>query len=184
MMRWDSFGRSAAFAAVAALGWMPWVVMAAPLVGSSAARTLYLIGLTFAYVAGLGGPTTRRLAAAVLTGIAGITIAVVCRDAIVLCVGLGVALAVARSVFLYRAVPARAVVTEAALAGGGLLFARLLGTASPLGAALPIWGFFLVQSCFFLAAGAREQRTDSGHPDPFDSAYARAMDVLERPHPS
>ena len=179
MMRWDSFGRSAAFAAVAALGWMPWLMLVGPLLGPPAARTLYLIGVTSAYVAGLGGPTARRLAAAILTAMTGAALAL----AGGLCLGLGVALAVARSVFLYRAMPARAVVTEATLVGGGLLFARLLATSSPLGATLPIWGFFLLQSCFFLVGGAHEERPRSAYPDPFEAAYARAMDVLDRPTP-
>ena len=179
MTIWNSFGRSALFAAVAALGWLPWLVVTRPVVGPAAAGTIYLIAVTSAYVAGLGGPVTRRLGAAMLTGMPGTAIAVASREATVLCLGLGVALAVARSVFLFRALPARAVVTEAALVGGGLLFARLLGTGSSVGAALPIWGFFLVQSCFFLTAGVRERRPDSAHPDPFEAAYAHAMDVLE-----
>ena len=122
MMRWDSFGRSAAFAACAALGWMPWIVIGGP-------RALYLVGVTSMYVAGLGGPIPAMLTA---------------------------------------------------VAGGGLLFARLLGTRSPLGMALAIWAFFLVQSFFFLlpAVGVRERTT--GHPDPFEEAHARAMEVLER----
>ena len=184
MMRWDSFGRSAAFAAVAALGWMPWLLVTGPVVGASTAWVLYLIGVTAAYVAGLSGRAARRLPAGILTGIAGTALALVVRDASVLCLGLGVTLAIARSVFLYRAAPARAVVMEAALAGGGLLFARLLSSGSPLGAALPIWGFFLVQSCFFLMAGRVERPMEGGHPDPFDAAHARAIEVLERPRAS
>jgi hypothetical protein len=167
MMRWDSFGRSAAFAACAALGWMPWIVIGGP-------RAPYLVGVTSVYVAGLGGPIP-----AMLTAVAGGAL-LLAGDAAVLCVGLALALAVARSAFLYRAAPARAVVVETALAGGGLLFARLLGTRSPLGMALAIWAFFLVQSFFFLlpALGVRERTT--GHPDPFEEAHARAMEVLER----
>ena len=166
MRRWDSFGRSAAFAAVAALAWVPWLMVMGPIAGWSTARTLYLIAVTSVYVAGLGGPIARRLPAAIATGIAGCAAAVVGRDATILCLGLGVALAVARSVFLYRAAPGRAVVTEAVLVGGGLVFARLLASRSPLGAALPIWGFFLVQSCFFLVVGARERRMGDGHDEP------------------
>ena len=167
MIRWDSFGRSAAFAACTALGWMPWVVLGGP-------RALYLVAVTAAYVAGLGGPIARRIPAAMLTAVAGVAL-LVAGDAAVLCVGLAVALAVARSAFLYRAAPARAVVVETALAGGGLLFSRLLGTPS-----LAIWGFFLVQSCFFLLAGVRVREPATGHPDPFEAALARAMEVLER----
>jgi len=181
MMRWDSFGRSAVFAAVAALGWIPWLVIVGPVTGFATARALYLVAVTAVYVAGLGGPVARRLPAAILTGCAGLVLAVLGRDLITLCLGLAVALAVARSVFLHHATPARAVLLEAALAGGGLLFARLLGARSPLGGALPIWGFFLVQSCFFLVAGVRERHPGARHPDPFEAAYARAMEVLERP---
>jgi hypothetical protein len=181
MMRWNSFGRSAAFAAVAALGWIPWLVVIGPIAGWSNARAVYLIAVTAVYVAGLAGPVARRLPAAIVTGVAGGVLAVVGNDTTVLCLGLGVVLAVARSVFLYGTAPARAVVLEAVLTGGGLVFARLLATRSPFGAALPIWGFFLVQSCFFIVAAVHERRTDGGHPDPFEAAYARAMEVLERP---
>jgi hypothetical protein len=172
MIRWNSFGRSAAFAACAALGWMPWVVLGGP-------RALYLVGVTAAYVAGLGGPIARRIPAAMLTAVAGVAL-LVAGDAAVLCVGLAVALAVARSAFLYRAAPARAVVLETALAGGGLLFARFLGARSPLGMALAVWGFLLVQSFFFLLAGVRVREPATGHPDPFEAALARAMEVLAR----
>jgi hypothetical protein len=181
MIRWNSFGRSAAFAAVAALGWIPWLVLVGPVVGASGARSIYLIGLTSLYVGGLDGRRARGLSAAIVTAIAGGAIAVAGRDAAALCIGLAVVLAVARSVFLHHAAPARAVVIEAGLSGGGLVFARLLGTRSLLGAALPIWGFFLVQSCFFLIGGIRERAEDGRHPDPFEAACARAMEVLERP---
>jgi hypothetical protein len=147
-------------------------------VGDWAARALYLVAATAAYVGGLDGRAARTLPAAVLTAVAGCAIAGLARDAAVLCVGLAVVLAVARSVFLYRAAPARAVAIEAALAGGGLVFARLLGTGSALGMALSIWGFFLVQSCFFLLGAGR--RAEPAHPDPFEAAHARAMEVLER----
>jgi hypothetical protein len=181
MMRWDSFARSTWFAAVAALAWVPWLVLVGAVMGPSTARTLYLVAVTSAYVGGLGGRLARRLPAVLVTGIAGSAVAVVGRDPTVLCLGLGVVLAVARSAFLYRTLPARAVVTEAVLAGGGLGFARLLAFRSPVAMALPIWGFFLVQSCFFLVAGVRERRADGGHQDPFEAAHARAMEVLERP---
>ena len=172
MMRWDSFGRSAAFAACAALGWLPWIVL-----GGS--RALYLVGVTSVYVAGLGGPIARRVPAAMLTAFAGVAV-LLAGDAAVLFVGLAVLLAVARSAFLYRAAPARAVVVETALAGGGLVFARLLAARSPLGTTLAIWGFFLVQSFFFLLAGVRVRATPTDHPDAFEAAHARAMEVLER----
>jgi hypothetical protein len=44
MMRWDSFGRSAAFAAFAALLWIPWLLVVGPVAGPWTARALYLVG--------------------------------------------------------------------------------------------------------------------------------------------
>ena len=48
--------------------------------------------------------------------------------------------------------PGRAVVLEAILLVGGLLFARFLATGA-LATAVGVWGFLLVQSCWFLVAG-------------------------------
>jgi hypothetical protein len=71
------------------------------------------------------------------------------------------------------------VAIETVLAGGGPLRASL-GTRSALGMLLPIWGFFLVQSFFFLVGGVDVRRAASVHPDPFEAARARAMEILER----
>ena len=59
MIRLDSFGRSAAFAAVAALGWMPWAVLAGPMVGWPVARALYLLAVTALYCGGLAKSRPR-----------------------------------------------------------------------------------------------------------------------------
>ncbi|MGH7893879.1 MAG: hypothetical protein ACREQL_04375 [Candidatus Binatia bacterium] len=181
MMRIDSFGRSAVFAAVAALAWIPWVVVVGPVVGGSAARTLYLIAVAALYVGALGGRTPRRAAAALGVMLAGVAIAVLSRSATELCLALAVLLGTARSAFHYRAAPARAIATEGALLGGGLVFARHLLSGSPHGIALAIWAFFLVQSCSFLLGGVRTRGGDGRHPDPFEDAHARAMEVLGTP---
>jgi hypothetical protein len=86
-----------------------------------------------------------------------------------------------RSGLLYRARPLRAILTEVALALGGLLFARLLLGPSALAAMLAIWGYFLVQSLFFLIPGARPGRGDDPVPDPFERAHARALALLDEP---
>jgi hypothetical protein len=69
---------------------------------------------------------------------------------------------------------------EVALLVPGLLFARFLTGRALLSTAFAVWGFLLVQSFFFLVAGAnaaahRERRTD-----PFEEAYRRAVILLER----
>ena len=47
--------------------------------------------------------------------------------------------------------------------------------------ALGVWGFLLVQSCWFLVGGRAARAEDGRHPDPFEAACARAAEVLERP---
>jgi hypothetical protein len=107
-------------------------------------------------------------------------LAFVARGAPELCVALAVVLGIARSGFLNRAAPARAVATEVVLLVGGLVFARFLAGGAT-GTALALWGFLLVQSCFFLVGGVEPRPADGRHPDPFEDACARATEVLERP---
>ncbi|HSD10111.1 MAG TPA: hypothetical protein VLF14_03950, partial [Candidatus Binatia bacterium] len=96
-----------------------------------------------------------------------------------LVLGLGVLVAVARSGFLYRSTPARSVVVEAIITGGGLLFARFLCGPSSAALLLSTWGFFLVQSVYFLVGGTYTPAGSGRHPDPFQDAYGRAMALLE-----
>ena len=180
MIRLDSFARSAAFAAVAALGWMPWAVFVGPILGWPAARALYLVAVTALYAGGLAASPPRRASVTLIAGLAGVLLAVVARGTPELCLGLAAVLGLARSGFLHHAAPARAVAVEAALLVGGLLFARFLA-AGPLPTTLALWGFLLVQSCFFLVGGTVAGRDEGRHPDPFDEACARAAEVLERP---
>ncbi len=176
MIRWNTFARSAAFAAAAAIGCIAWNTVARPIAGGAIAIVVYLVGVTAVYLAGIGPDRIRRpavvLAAVLLAGWLG----VFARTPGELAIGLAIILATARSVFLYRAPAARAVATEAVLVIGGLLFARFLAASS---LALAIWGFLLVQSCFFLVGGVRVRPTPGRHPDPFEDAYGRAIALIE-----
>lgn len=181
MTRCNTFARSALFAAVAAAAWLPWVLVAGPIVGVWSARALYLVAITALYIAGVAPQRTRRMTAAVVAGLVATGLALVAHTTVELAIGLGAILGIARSGFLYRAAPARAVTTEATLLVGGLVFARFLAGASLTSTALALWGFLLVQSLFFLVAGVRVRATGGRHPDPFDEAHRRALALLERP---
>jgi hypothetical protein len=181
MTRIDSFGRSAVFAAVAALGWIPWLVVVGAVVGGPAARALYLVAVTAFYAGGLARSTARRASALLVVVVAGGILAAIARGLPELSLGLAVVLGTARSGFLHRIAPARAVAIEAALLVGGLVFARFLAGGAPHGSALALWGFLLVQSCFFLVGGVQPLAADGRPLDPFDDACARAAEVLERP---
>jgi len=179
-MRLDGFGRSAAFAAVAALAWMPWAMLIGPCVGVPAARALYLVVVAALYAGGLAKSPPRRASTTILVGLVGGLLALVARGTPELCLGLAAVLGVVRSGLVHRTAPARAAVLEAGLLLVGLLFARFLA-AGPLATAFGVWGFLLVQSCFFLVGGITTRAEDGRHPDPFEEACARATEVLERP---
>ena len=180
MIRIDSFGRSAAFAAVAALVWMPWAMLVGPFLGIPAARALYLVAVAALYCGGLAKSPPRRVSTAVLVAIVGCILALVARGTPELCLALAAILGVVRSGLVHRTAGARAVAVETILLVGGLLFARFLATGA-LATALGVWGFLLVQSCWFLVGGAPARAGDGTHPDPFEAACARAAVVLERP---
>lgn len=180
MMRCNTFVRSALFAAVATAGWLPWALVAGPIVGGGNARALYLVGSMALYIAGLSPQSTRRITVAMVAGLAGCGLALVARTTAELSIGLAAVLGIARSAFLYRTAPTRAVATEVSLLVGGLLFARFLGGSSPPSTGLAIWGFLLVQSLFFLVAGRRTQSVPERHADPFEEAHRRVQALLER----
>src|SRR5215470_7733969 len=150
MTRVDGFLRGAVFAAVAAAAYAPWIVTFG---GGRRAFALYLVTLTAGYLFCLGERGTRRLLVAGGAALLGCVVAAAAHSITELALGLGVVLATARSAALWRARTARAVVTEVGLVGGGLVFARMLAAPSVFGVMLAVWGFFLVQSLFFLVGG-------------------------------
>ncbi|MGH7900020.1 MAG: hypothetical protein ACREQQ_18840 [Candidatus Binatia bacterium] len=173
-----SFFRSVSFAALAALAWIPFAAVLAPILGLGGARALYLAAVTVTYVAAIVPSAPRRPAAAILAALMAGLLLFAARTTGELAIGLAVLIAVARSAFLYAAPPARAIVREAFLIGGGLLFARFLGAYSLFSTALAIWGFLLVQSLLFLAP--RSTRSARGDADLFEGAYTRASVLLDR----
>jgi hypothetical protein len=174
---WHTFGRSTLFAAVAGAAWLPWVILVAPLLGISGARHAYLALVLAVYVAGLS--RHPRVLAAFAVGAAGLAFAIVGRSTVDIALGLTLLLGVARSAFLHPSPASRAVVIEAILLGTGLLFARFLAGSASFSTALGVWGFFLVQSVFFLIGGKGAREASSG-PDAFDQARDRALALLDR----
>jgi hypothetical protein len=178
-MRWNTFGRSAAFAAAAGCGAIPWLLVAAPLLGVRGALSFYLVTVAAAYVAGIAPALRHGLAASFLVVLPGIGLAAVAHTLQEMALGLAILLALARSGLLYRARPRRAVALELALGAGALLFARFLVGSSPLSMLLAIWGFLLVQSLFFLVRGIHERHFGATPSDPFEAAQGRANALLD-----
>ena len=181
MIRCNSFSRGVIFAAIAAAGCLPWMLLTGPVLGTWNALALYLIGVTILCVAGLGPRSAGALRVALVAGLAASVAALAVRSTSELAIALAAIIGIARSGWLYRAAPARAVVIEATLLGGGLLFARHLVGPDLASAALALWGFLLIQSLFFVIGGVRSQRSAPGQIDPFEEAHRRALTLLEDP---
>jgi hypothetical protein len=176
-MRWNGTTRSALFAAAAGVGVAVWLLAAGPVLGGRRALTVALALLPATYLSGLAPRGAARLrvtaAATALGGLIGLTGATLGE----LALALGVLLGVLRSGVVYRLEAGRATLAEVVLVGGGLLFARFLAGPSALSIGLAVWGFFLVQSAFFLIGGTRER--SPAERDPFDDALRRATAVLD-----
>jgi hypothetical protein len=178
-MRWNSFSRGLLFSAIAAAAYGPFTLVAGPLLGARDAQSLYGVGLCAIYLAGLARPGAARLGVAALAGALGLVAAALVTSTGELALSLGALIGAVRSGLLYRARPLRAILTEVALALGGLLFARFLLGPSAIAVMLAIWGYFLVQSTFFLIPGTKHGRSRASGPDPFELAHARALALLD-----
>ena len=175
MMRCSSFGRGAVFAAIVAAAYVPFLLLVAPLLGVWNARALYLCGAAAAYIA-LSAPPGRG-ATALFVAVGGVLAAALAHTTGELAVVLAGLIAIARGVLLYPGSPARTLTRELALGMGGLAFARFLVSSTIPSISLALWGFFLVQSFFFLAPPTA---TPVAEPDRFEQAYRRAVALLDR----
>jgi hypothetical protein len=178
MMRWNGFGRSLLFAACVAAG-LPalWLVLGSAL-GTREVVALYWIGSASLYVAGIAPSWRRGLLVALPAAGIGLLAWLLSATPMAAAVSAAGVVAICRSGVLYRSRPARALAIEVGLGLGGLLLARLLAGPGPLATAAALWGYFLVQSLFFLIGGVRQRRTGPAQRDPFERARSRMLALL------
>lgn len=184
MPRWNNFTGTLVFGAVAAVVSPAVWLLAGPLLGVQAALALYWIACAAVYLAGLATTWRRGLAfalpAATLAGVAWIVSPTLAGGGTLLAAALISALLVSLGrATLFAARSARGVSIEVGLVVGGLWLASWLATPGPMGAAVAIWGFFLVQSGFFLVGPPRESQESGTEPDPFERARARMLALLD-----
>jgi hypothetical protein len=191
MLRWDGFGRSLAFAAFAAALLPVAVTFAGALLGGGEAARLYLIAAAGIYAIGLCPDRSRRVAAFACAAFAGLVLALLPLDLRDTAIGAAGIVAFARGVLLPNAGRAsrsgatpsgghrgwRAVGIEIALGAAGLATAVWFARGGLLALCLAVWGYFLVQSAYFLI-GARGSAAGEAR-DPFDRACARLQRLLE-----
>ncbi|HEX9734812.1 MAG TPA: hypothetical protein VGG06_22800 [Thermoanaerobaculia bacterium] len=167
-----------AFAAAAAAAAVVWQ-LAAGRFGLATAIGTFAIGAVVVDLLWIAPDLRRGVAAAAGAGVLlGFTALVApWLDAVL--AACAVVLAVGRSGLLFRRSPARVFAVEAALLGGGLVLARLLGGPGPLGVGAAVWGFFLVQALYPAIGGARPRSDRPPGVDRFEDARRRALAVLE-----
>jgi hypothetical protein len=177
MMRWNGFGRSLVFAAVAAAGLLVLEPLLAPILGAGNALCLFAVGIVPVYLAGLAPSWRRGFVAAVAASVLGGVLLLLMLNPTLTVTGAAAIVAFCRSGILYRQQPLRAVATEALLFAGGLAIAGFLATGGIVSWSLATWGYFLVQSVFFLIGGVQVRR-ETGPEDPFDRARAELLALL------
>jgi hypothetical protein len=177
MPRWDGFGSSLVFAAIAAAGLAVAVVFGSPLFGSEGAARLYLVAAAAVYALGLARRRSQRAAVLACAALVGLALVAAPIGLAATAVAAACGIAFARSVLCARR-RLRTLVIEITLTGVGLAAAHWLARGGLLALCLAVWGYFLVQSAYFLFArdgggGDRAPR------DAFEQARERLARLLE-----
>jgi hypothetical protein len=176
-MRWNHFGGSLLFAALAALGFPAARLLFDPLFGAFLTTHFYLVATSGLYVLSMAPTLRRGIAAGAVVCLLGLWLMTGSSQTSQLSLGLAAGIAVARSAYLYRVRVARGVAVEFALALGGLLLASWFASDGMLGLSLALWSYFLAQSMYFpLCAVVPRRREQTG--DAFDEASARLQALL------
>ena len=190
MSCWNGFGRSLLFAFLCA-GAAPFYLGVVQVVGGwKLAFATYLLLAAAVYLFGVARRPARGIAAAGATLLCGSTLLLLGASVSELALALAALIGLFRSGLLqparHRNVHGfgRRFAVEAGLIGSGLALASYLFHGAPVSEASALWGFFLVQSAFFLIGdAAAPTRGDSGEPleiDPFERACRRAHALLQQ----
>ena len=172
------FARSLAFGAVAALAIVPFLLTFGPALGSAGALALSSVLSTSGYLAVVAPGHARGLRVGFLALVMGMVLFWSASPSTTV-LGSAAILAVMRSGFLYRSRPGRALLVEASLLFAGLALAKALAGSSVSSVALAVWGFFLVESLFFLVGGTAARPEEEFAEDPFDRARREAVRLME-----
>ena len=95
-----------------------------------------------------------------------------------LVIALSAALGLARSGLLFAGQPGRSGWVEVGVGLAAIALWEWLYAPQPLAFAFAVWGYFLIQSGYFLLASAQPRGAASEPVDPFEAAFGRAERVL------
>ena len=174
-----SFGGTLAFGIAAGVGFPGFAVLSSPLVGTHTALWLWIALGAIAYSALLGQSWRERIAGAFIATLFLIPTAFLTDEIAGIAMGAALAVAIARSRLLGTHQIARTVAVEALLAAFGFAFVTALHGPGWFPISLAIWGWFLVQSLYFLIGGLMSEPAP-GDIDPFDLAHEQVSRILEQ----
>ncbi len=190
MRCWNGFGKSLLFAFLCA-GAAPFYLGIVQVIGGwKLAFATYLLLTAAVYLFGVAREPLRGGAAAGAALLCGSTLLLFGATVSELALVLALLIGLFRSGLLYpprqRSANgfARRFTIEAALIGSGLALASYLFHGAFVPEPSALWGFFLIQSAFFLTGAATAPtRRDSSDPpeiDPFERACRRARALLQQ----
>jgi len=164
------------FGAAVALCWLA----CERLLGARAGLAVTGVAAAALYAACLGTGLRERWRAGALAGGLSALAWLLAPSATFAAAGAGLAIAVARSSVVGARGAARSLAVEIALGLASLACVRALAGPTSESIALAFWGFFLVQSAFFLVGGIERRRRQPAR-DPFEVAHREVLRLLERP---
>ena len=177
-MRARKFSSSLIFAAIAGLVAVPYLLVALPAFGLIRTLSIGSIVGVAAYIVALSPSLVRGLRYGALTLAVGVGLFALAPGVVVL-FGSATLLGIVRSGLLYRAKIGRALAIEGMLFLLATSVAQLLAGSAVQSYGLAVWGFFLVQSAFFLFEGARSRAESGSAEDPFERARREATRLME-----
>ena len=176
--RWNSFGGSILFAAAAGAGSLVATTILGPILGVSSVVSGYAVATATLFAIGIAPGRAGAVAAGALASVLGALLLLLPIGVHATVAGAAAIVAVCRSGLLYRSRPLRAILLEAALLVAGLGLAQLAMGRGVASLALATWGYFLVQSLFFLVGGVASRPSPDADVDPFDRARSRLQELL------
>lgn len=137
--------------------------------------------LAVGYLVAIAPSPSRGLSIVTLAVVLGLAIGLLVPSTEAKVVSAAFLLGVLRSGFLYRSRPLRGLAIESVLLSAGFVLAAILDGYGPWNTALAVWGFFLIQSLYFLAGGVEPRVETADDIDPFVKAREEALRLMEDP---
>ena len=177
-MRAGKFISSLVFAAVFGLTAVPYLLVALPGLGLIRTLAIGSIVSVAAYIVVVSPSLVRGLRYGALTLVLGVGLYALAPKVVALFAS-AMLLGIVRSGLLYRAKIGRALAIEAMLFVLATSVAQLLAGSTVQSYGLAVWGFFLVESAFFLFEGASPRAGAGSAEDPFERARREATRLME-----